>query len=67
MDLPTTPVGGTDGRAESGGSGPRPAILVVIPTEGELAAHRAYLDALDAASRGRCVWLALERETAKAA
>ncbi|HVJ73728.1 MAG TPA: hypothetical protein VNB03_06860 [Casimicrobiaceae bacterium] len=37
------------------------------PTSAEMEAHRAYLAALDAASRGHCVWLALEREVGLAA
>jgi DNA polymerase-3 subunit epsilon len=66
MDLPAATVAGA--RDEAGvAAGPRPAILVVLPTEAELAAHAAYLEALDAASRGRCVWLALDREIDKAA
>jgi DNA polymerase-3 subunit epsilon len=35
----------------------RPAILVIMPTGDELAAHADYLAALDRESRGRCVWL----------
>ena len=66
MELPKAAIGGVGGAAP-GESGPRPAILVVAPTDAELAAHRAYLEALDAASRGRCVWLALDREIGKAA
>jgi DNA polymerase-3 subunit epsilon len=66
MDLPKATVGGADGLT-TGTSGPRPAVLVVLPTDDELAAHRAYLEALDGASRGRCVWLMLDREIDKAA
>jgi DNA polymerase-3 subunit epsilon len=66
MDLPKGPAPG-EGRADLPGIGPRPAVLVVAPTAAELDAHRAYLEALDAASRGRCVWLALEREVGLAA
>ena len=65
MDLPKVPVSGPERTGLP--SGPRPGILVVAPTAAELEAHRAYLDALDAASRGRCVWLALEREVGLAA
>jgi DNA polymerase-3 subunit epsilon len=33
-------------------------VLVVIPpTSEELAAHYAYLEALDRESKGRCLWL----------
>jgi DNA polymerase III subunit epsilon len=35
----------------------RLALLVLLPTPEELAAHAAYLEALDLDSRGRCVWL----------
>ncbi|MCC6196335.1 MAG: DNA polymerase III subunit epsilon [Burkholderiales bacterium] len=37
----------------------RTAIVVILPTSEELAAHEAYLAALDRESRGRCVWLAV--------
>jgi DNA polymerase III subunit epsilon len=37
--------------------GERPALVVLLPTPDELAAHAAYLQALDRDSRGRCVWL----------
>jgi DNA polymerase-3 subunit epsilon len=39
---------------------PRVPLAILVPSEEELAAHRAYLDALDRESKGRCVWLALE-------
>jgi DNA polymerase-3 subunit epsilon len=42
----------------------RLALHILAPTDEELAAHRAYLAALDKDSRGRCVWLALEAEPA---
>jgi len=66
MELPKAAVASA-AHAHGGEAGPRPAILVIAPTEAELAAHRAYLEALDAASRGRCMWLALEREIGQAA
>ena len=66
MDLPKASVAAA-AHAHGVDAGPRPAILVIAPTESELAAHRAYLEVLDAASRGRCVWLALEREIGQAA
>ena len=66
MDLPSTD--GTGPRSvDAAERGPRPAVMVVAPTAEELAAHDAYLAALDTASRGRCVWLALQRETREAA
>jgi DNA polymerase-3 subunit epsilon len=37
--------------------GERPTLVVLLPTPDELAAHAAYLQALDRDSRGRCVWL----------
>ena len=39
-------------------------LLVVGPSDDEMAAHLAYLEALDRESKGRCVWLALAREEA---
>jgi DNA polymerase-3 subunit epsilon len=44
--------GGDRGRAAR----PRGALAVITPSAEELAAHAAYLDALDRESRGRCVW-----------
>ena len=38
---------------------PRVPLAVPAPSEAELAAHAAYLDALDRESKGRCVWRAL--------
>jgi DNA polymerase-3 subunit epsilon len=43
---------------------PRPPLRVLSPSAEELAAHRDYLEALDRDSKGRCVWLTLEREKA---
>lgn len=37
----------------------RPALVVVVPTAEEMAAHEAYLAALERESRGQCVWLQL--------
>jgi len=34
------------------------------PTAEEMAAHRDYLDRLDRESKGRCIWLMLERAEA---
>ncbi|HSV17036.1 MAG TPA: DNA polymerase III subunit epsilon [Casimicrobiaceae bacterium] len=36
----------------------RPPLRVIAPSDDELAEHRAYLEALDRESKGRCVWLA---------
>ena len=38
-------------------AGGRAALKVIAPTAEELAAHAEYLAALDAESRGRCLWL----------
>jgi DNA polymerase-3 subunit epsilon len=45
----------------------RATLVVILPTEEELAAHAAYLAALDKESRGRCLWLAQEAEARLAA
>lgn len=37
----------------------RPTLVVVLPTAEELAAHEAYLDALDRDCRGHCLWRAV--------
>ncbi|MDQ6619066.1 MAG: DNA polymerase III subunit epsilon [Pseudomonadota bacterium] len=42
----------------------RLALSIIAPSEHELAEHRAYLTALDRDSKGRCVWLGLERAPA---
>jgi DNA polymerase-3 subunit epsilon len=42
----------------------RPALVVLQPSDDEMAAHHAYLDALDRESKGRCLWLTLLREEA---
>lgn len=65
MDLPA-PAGAAGGAGGARLDGPRPAVLVLAPTPEEEAAHAAYLADLDTASKGRCVWLALEREGAPA-
>ena len=41
----------------------RVALIVVMPTADELAAHASYLASLEREAPGRCVWLALELET----
>jgi DNA polymerase-3 subunit epsilon len=66
MDLPREAGGGTRSAGVAAG-GPRPPVEVLAPTADELAAHRAYLEALEASSKGRCVWLALEREAGEPA
>jgi DNA polymerase-3 subunit epsilon len=44
----------------------RPPLRVIAPSEDELAEHRAYLEALDRESKGRCVWLVAAAATAPA-
>ncbi len=66
MDLPRAASGAADAPGAAP-AGPRPAVIVLAPTPEELAAHRAYLDALDTSSKGRCLWLALEREAGEPA
>jgi len=39
----------------------RAVLRVILPSADELAAHQAYLEALDRDSKGRCLWLGLER------
>ena len=47
--------------ATAGTNGPpatRPVLTVTSPSLDELQAHRAYLEALDRETKGRCMWLA---------
>ena len=46
------------------GARERIPLAVLLPSDAELAAHRAYLEALDRESKGRCIWLALETAAA---
>jgi hypothetical protein len=50
--------------AWTGAGAARPSLRVLSPSAQEMAAHRDYLEALDRDSKGRCVWLTLEREKA---
>jgi len=65
MDIaaPAMTVAATAGSVTGFGAA-RAALIVLLPTDEEMAAHRAYLDALDRESRGRCLWLSLAREEA---
>ena len=45
-------------------TGARVVLRVILPSAEELAAHQAYLEALDRDSKGRCLWLGLAREQA---
>ncbi len=47
--------------AREGGETGRVPLIVLAPSADELAAHAAYLAALDKQTKGRCVWLARER------
>jgi len=38
-------------------SATRPALVVIIPTAEEMAAHRSYLEALARDAKGGCLWL----------
>lgn len=42
----------------------RGRLKIIAPDPEELAAHRAYLDALDKESKGQCVWLRIEEQGA---
>ena len=44
------------GGAVPGSAGQRPALRRIEPTPAELAAHEAYLAALDGEIKGRCLW-----------
>jgi DNA polymerase-3 subunit epsilon len=45
----------------------RATLVVILPSEEEMAAHAQYLAALDKESRGRCLWLAQEAQAKLAA
>jgi len=62
------PVGGVGAAAaEALASGRRAPLRVVAPTPEEAEAHAAYLAALDAESKGRCIWLAVPASPAASA
>jgi DNA polymerase-3 subunit epsilon len=63
VDAPVTALTASDSAA---GAPLRLALAVIAPSAEELAAHRAYLAALDKESKGRCLWLALEASAATA-
>jgi DNA polymerase-3 subunit epsilon len=60
IDIGGTPasVGAAAAAAGVPAAGSRPPIKVIAPTPAELAAHAEYLAALDAESKGRCIWAA---------
>jgi DNA polymerase-3 subunit epsilon len=55
--------GDADGAAANP-AGARLAVTTIAPTAAELAEHREYLAALDRESRGRCLWLAIDKQAA---
>jgi len=63
IEMSTPGAGAAVGAVAELGAGRRPLILVQ-PAADELAAHAAYLEALDRESKGRCVWLSLARANA---
>ncbi len=64
MDIAVVPAGLAGAAGAGAGAAVRPALRVILPTPDELAAHAAYLEALDRDSKGRCLWLGLAREQA---
>jgi len=54
---PTVKAAGAADRASAGR--PKAPLAVLAPSTEELAAHEAYLEALDRESKGRCVWRTL--------
>jgi DNA polymerase-3 subunit epsilon len=60
LAAPAAPAGARAGAAGARSAGGRPALRVVAPTAGELAAHADYLAALDKESKGQCLWLRTE-------
>jgi len=57
IDMGAAPTRGVDTGANVPGAA-RAALVVREPSPDELGAHRAYLEALDRETKGRCVWLA---------
>jgi len=63
IDMHTAPARGplpTQAPGARGAAAPDFAARAIVPDGPELAAHRAYLDALAAESRAGCIWLAME-------
>ena len=57
IDLGTNPTPAVNMDAHDSGV-LRPVLTVIQPSPGEVKAHRAYLEALDRETKGRCLWLA---------
>jgi DNA polymerase III subunit epsilon len=66
MDLGAPPTGSSIGQAAPavGASIHATPLVVIEPAAEELAAHQAYLTALEAEIKGRSIWLAMEIEAA---
>ncbi len=60
IDMGARPVGLADRVVAIADVASRPPLLVLAPDAEELAAHAAYLAALERESRGQCIWLQLE-------
>ena len=52
------PVASGGGSDRAWAARPRVPLAVPAPSEAELAAHAAYLEALDRESKGHCIWRA---------
>jgi DNA polymerase-3 subunit epsilon len=68
IDMYVPPVGGAALDASDAGalSLSRYTLRRIVPSEGELAEHRAYLEALARECKAGCLWLSLESEAALA-
>jgi DNA polymerase-3 subunit epsilon len=66
IDIAMSPpgAGGADRAGPAAGARGPGALRVIAPSAEELEAHRAYLESLERESRGRCVWLRADEETA---
>ena len=60
----TQPAVAACGPASNWAGRARTPLIVVRPSADEIAAHHAYLESLDRASMGCCVWLTLDRAVA---
>lgn len=52
------------GPATSWAGRTRAPLIVLLPSDDEIAAHHAYLESLDRESKGRCLWLTQDRAVA---
>ena len=67
IDIAPRAQGGAGAASIAVAARPRGPLPVLAPTDEELAAHRAYLEAIDGEAKGGCVWLARGRAAAAAA